>query len=204
MAPPLTVLSVDVGETNIGVCLWDSEEGIVDWRRVPLPAPELYYGERVRLFFVRNPRFKNAEMLVIEAQPNIGSTTMHIIEACFYMMWPTSFAIRVNPHHVKAFFGHAMSKRNYTHARSKENAVCLVRRLVAERYIVGDLATTFSTEAKKDDLADSLLQLMYFVCVSYERVAPHKVPLGAAMMKRVRNAMISWGDTPMVDAPPLT
>lgn len=197
-----TVLSVDVGETNLGICLWHCVHGICTWARMPLPCPELHYTDRVKIFLERNKSLREADMLVIEAQPMIGQSSMHVIEACFCMAWPLNSAYRVNPHHVKAFLGHALSAKTYTHARSKANAVGMVLRLASEGYLRADLACMFAAEAKKDDLADSFLQLMYFVCTAFG--GPKKDPPAAAEMKRLRQAMLSWYDSPMADAGPST
>lgn len=157
------VIAIDVGIKNLGVCIYSFHTNkIVHWDNVNLvpnngryiPAQNVHY---VRSFCANLEHyFTNCFMLLIERQIRCN---MRIIESVLQSMFYDKCII-ICARSVKVHYG--LSTRNYR--LNKQKAVEWACRFIATNpYVFEPGVQTRFGHGKQDDLADSLLLLMYYL-----------------------------------------
>jgi len=157
------IVSVDVGIKNLGLCVFDfSTAKFVFWDNVSLvpngryqPAENVQY---VRNFVQRfNYFFDDANVIIIERQMRCN---MRIIESVLQTMFYDKCVI-INAKSVKAHY--SLGTKNYR--MNKLRAVQWAEKFVANNAgAFADAVTLpFSMKHKKDDLADALLLIAYYL-----------------------------------------
>lgn len=157
------VIAIDVGIKNLGLCAYDFVTSrVVHWDNVTLvpsgryvPAQNVQY---VRDFVRRHSAlFQNAHAVIVERQMRCN---MRIIESVLQCMFFDHCHI-INARCVKMHYG--LSTRNYRSNKAK--AVEWADAFVANNSSVftPGVADLFARGGKKDDLADALLLVMYYL-----------------------------------------
>lgn len=155
-------VSIDVGVKNLGLCVFDYETArVIHWENVSLvpngryiPAQNVQY---VRDFVAKyHDYFELACSVVIERQMRCN---MRIIEAVLQTLFYDRTTI-VSPRSVKAHY--RLATQNYR--QNKAAAVDWATNFIAHNpsaFAPGVVAQFDVT--KRDDMADSLLTLMYYL-----------------------------------------
>jgi hypothetical protein len=154
------VISIDVGIKNLGLCIFHMQLGkVVVWTNESLVPRGKQYFPRQNVEYVRalieryRPYFDSCFQLVVERQMR---SNMRVIEAILETSYFNNCTI-ISPRSVKAHYG--LSTRNY-----KMNKLVAVQWV--ERFLESN-PDTAPTElfkgAKKDDLADALIMLLYYL-----------------------------------------
>lgn len=158
------VIAIDVGIKNLGLCVFDFRTAkVVAWENVSLvpsgryiPANNVQY---VRDFVQRFARyFEGAFQVIIERQIRCN---MRIVEAVLQSMFFDRCVI-ISARSVKVHYD--LSTKNYR--ANKQKAVEWAKRFVLNNpnAFTDELVDgAFRRAAKQDDLADSLLLVMYYL-----------------------------------------
>ena len=158
------VVAIDVGIKNLGLCVFDfTAAKFVYWDNVSLVPSGRYLPcqnvQYVRDFIKRFEHyFLDASHVIIERQMRCN---MRIIEAVVHTMF-FSKCLVINARCVKAHYG--LGTKNYR--QNKQKAIEWATRFVQMNEEVAfekDVASAFRDQNKKDDLADSLLLVTYFL-----------------------------------------
>ena len=157
------VVAVDVGIKNLGLCVFDfATAKFVFWDNVSLvssgryiPANNVQYVRE----FVQKYRafFEMASCVVIERQMRCN---MRIVEAVLQSMFFPVCTV-INARSVKAHYN--LGTRNYR--MNKQRAVAWAEQFVQANPHAFQTGVTvpFTAKHKKDDLADSLLLVTYYL-----------------------------------------
>jgi len=155
------VIAIDVGIKNLGICVFDFRTSqIVEWDNVSLvrsgryvPAQNVQY---VREFIRRYEHYFNESFQVlVERQMRCN---MRIIEAVFEALFDN--CIIISARSVKAHYN--LSTKNYR--ANKQKAIEWATRFVENNEVVFKVDVGQFTKLKKqDDMADSLLLVMYYL-----------------------------------------
>ena len=158
------VLAIDVGIRNLGLCAFDLRTGrVAHWERVPLlpDTHRIHTGQLpayVQQFLVAHATlFEQAEKIVIEHQlRGLMKTVEQMLHLRFYER-----VLIVQPRALKTHYGCAT--RNYD--QNKRAAVCWASALVADEPELFEPAAVeaFESEPKKDDMADALMLVRFFL-----------------------------------------
>lgn len=157
------VIAIDVGIKNLGLCVFDfATAKFVFWDNVSLvpngryiPANNVQY---VRDFIARyQSLFQEASHILIERQMRCN---MRIVEAVVQTLFFDICTV-ISPRSVKAHYGLGM--KNYR--LNKQRAVEWAEKFVASnaQAFVHGVTVPFEEKRKKDDLADSLLLVTYYL-----------------------------------------
>lgn len=157
------VIAIDVGIKNLGVCIFDfTTSQVVHWDNVTLvhngrylPANNVQY---VRDFVANHHKyFMNAFMVLVERQIRCN---MRIIEAVVQTMFFERCLI-ISARSVKMHYG--LSTKNYK--ANKQKAVEWAKEFISAspQAFANNTQRVFTGATKCDDLADSLLLLMYYL-----------------------------------------
>ena len=157
------VVAVDVGIKNLGLCVFDMAMAkFVFWDNVSLvpngrylPANNVQY---VRDFVARfRSFFDEAAAVLIERQMRCN---MRIVEAVLQALF-FERCIIINARSVKAHYG--LGTKNYR--LNKQRAVQWADTFVQNNAVafVSGVTSAFEQRNKKDDLADSLLLITYYL-----------------------------------------
>ena len=157
------VVAIDVGIKNLGMCVFDFMTAkFVFWDNISLvhngrylPSNNVQY---VREFVEKYKHFFEESLSVLVESQMRGN--MRIIEAVLHTMFFEKCKI-VNPKCIKAHYG--IGTRNYR--QNKQRAVEWVASFVsnnASTFAPG-VSSAFDQQLKKDDLADSLLLVTYYL-----------------------------------------
>ena len=159
------VVAIDVGIKNLGICVWDfATTKIVFWENVTIvpsgryiPAKNVQY---VRDFVTKHQHWFHPDVLyavLIERQMRCN---MRIVEAILQTMFYDKCTV-INAKCVKAHYN--LSTKNYR--LNKQKAIHWADEFVKANFeILGEgVSTVWSQEKKRDDLADSLLLIMYYL-----------------------------------------
>jgi hypothetical protein len=158
------VIAIDVGIKNLGICVFDFRHGkVVEWDNVTIvpsgryiPANNVQY---VRDFVKRYEHFfVNAFQIVIERQIRCNMRIVEsIIQALFY-----DRCIVISARSVKIHYD--LSTKNYR--ANKQKAVSWAKEFIHQNptaFMDDALLRRYSTSKKQDDMADSLLLVMYYL-----------------------------------------
>lgn len=157
------VVAVDVGIKNIGLCVFDfATAKFVFWDNVSL-VPNGRYIPANNVQYVRDlvtryqSFFAEAACVLVERQMRCN---MRIVEAVFQTLYFDT-CIVISPRSVKAHYG--LGTKNYR--LNKQRAVEWADKFVQCNPMAFDAGVqgSFETQTKKDDLADSLLLVTYYL-----------------------------------------
>ena len=157
------VIAIDVGIKNLAICAYDfCTNQVVHWDNVSLVSNGRYIPSRnveyVREFvFKHHHLFSQCCALIIERQMRCN---MRIIESVLQSMYYDICRV-INARSVKMHYG--LSMRNYT--ANKKKAVEWAMKFVQANpnTFTLDLVDRYIAGPKQDDLADSLLLVMYYL-----------------------------------------
>lgn len=157
------VVAIDVGIKNFGICVFDFHTStVVLWENTTItpfgryqPANNVRY---VRELVARyDDYFREAHAVLVERQMR---TNMRIIEAVLHSMYYDKCYI-ISPKAIKMHY--SLSTANY--AKNKQRAIEWSDRFVAnnqDAFATG-ATDTYKSSTKRDDMADSLLLVMYYL-----------------------------------------
>ncbi len=157
----MLVVAIDVGIKNLGLCVYDFEcNQVIHWDNVSLvhtgryiPANNVQY---VRAFLHKyNAYFERAHAVLVERQMRCN---MRIIEAIFQSLFFDRCQI-INPRSVKLHY--SLSSRNYR--TNKALAVEWAQDFMLSNPQAFAEGVTKAFKGKCDDMADSLLLVMYYL-----------------------------------------
>lgn len=156
------LIAIDVGIRNLGLCVFNFEcSKIVFWDNVALvkgkymPSDNVHY---VKGFVERfKPYFDEAACVLIERQMRCN---MRIVESVLHSLFYENTII-INPKSIKTHYN--LGTKNYK--LNKEKAVEWADLFVGNNSdaFVPNCTTPFLYAKKKDDLADSLLMICYYL-----------------------------------------
>lgn len=157
------VIAIDVGIKNLGLCVFDfTTSQVVHWDNVTLvhtgrylPANNVQY---VREFIDKHSNyFLNAFMVLVERQIRCN---MRIIESVFHALFYERCLI-ISARSVKMHYD--LSTKNYK--ANKQKAVEWAKDFIlsSPQAFANGTHSVFRNSKKTDDLADSLLLLMYYL-----------------------------------------
>lgn len=157
------VIAVDVGIKNLGLCVFDfATAKFVFWDNISLvpngrylPANNVQY---VRDFVKRYESFfEEASCVLVERQMRCN---MRIVEAILQTLFYDICTI-INARSVKAHY--QLGTKNYR--MNKQRAVKWAEEFIAtnNNAFMPGVASAFEVKHKKDDLADSLLLVTYYL-----------------------------------------
>jgi len=157
------IVAIDVGIKNLGLCVFDLATcKFVFWNNVSLvpngrylPANNVQY---VRDFVARHEwAFNEAQAVLVERQMRCN---MRIVESILQTLFFDQCVI-INARSVKAHYN--LGTKNYR--MNKERAVEWVTDFVCSNPTAFNIGVTsaFEQQNKKDDLADSLLLITYYL-----------------------------------------
>lgn len=158
------VISIDVGIKNLGLCVFDFRcAKIVEWCNVSL-VPSGRYTPANNVQYVRDfvakyqAYFADAFQIIIERQIRCN---MRIVEAVIQSMF-FDHCIIISARSVKAHYD--LSTKNYR--ANKQKAVQWAKLFITQNpntFKAGLATDRFNGSKKQDDLADSLLLVMYYL-----------------------------------------
>lgn len=153
-------IAIDVGIKNLGLCVYDfTTSRVVHWDNVCLTSGR--YSPSLNVQYVRDfvskyaAFFQRAHAVIIERQMRCN---MRIIEAIFQTMCYDRCHV-IHARSVKAHYG--LSTKNYR--MNKQKAIEWADAFVKANPFVFDCTDNFLQSSKRDDLADSLLLVMYYL-----------------------------------------
>lgn len=158
------IVAIDVGIKNLGLCVFDFRcAKVVEWDNVTLvPSGRYIPANNVQYVrdFVRkyDHYFQNAFQVVIERQIRCN---MRIVESVIQCMFYDRCII-ISARSVKVHYD--LSTKNYR--ANKQKAVQWAKQFVLQNpqaFQDGLVVHTFNGSKKQDDLADSLLLIMYYL-----------------------------------------
>ena len=142
------ILSIDIGIRNLGYAKWDN--GILDFGVIDLH--DYYKGTdypRMIKKLVETGFFKGADTILVENQMSSRMKLLACAIRCFF--WDKTRMIA--PQSVKRHFSSGTKK----HSTNKKKAKEIVLQFLDGHH------DKFMRLKKKDDVADAVLQLMYFI-----------------------------------------
>ena len=157
------IVAIDVGIKNLGLCVFDfATAKFVFWDNVSL-VPNGRYLPADNVQYVRNlvaryeSFFNEAAVVLVERQMRCN---MRIIEAVLQTLFYEKCVV-INARNVKAHYN--LGTKNYR--LNKQRAVEWADAFVINNNTAfnNGVATPFAIKHKKDDLADSLLLITYYL-----------------------------------------
>lgn len=158
------VVAIDVGVKNLGLCVFDFLTGhVVEWDRLTL-VPNGRYMPSQNVRYVRDfvqqysHFFDQSFAVLVERQMRCN---MRIIESVLHALFYERCII-INPRSVKMHYN--LSTRNYR--QNKQKAVAFVESYLArnsQAFADAAIRARFDDARKQDDLADSLLLVLYYL-----------------------------------------
>ena len=165
------VIAIDVGIQNLGLCVCNvstTPPTICVWKRCTLCASDSFYSrdlvEHIHAFIASyDAYFHDAERILIEQQMRVN---MRVVEAVIHALFFKETLV-IHARTIKAHF--QLSTKNYKN--NKAAAVQFVTQLLdasipqSSYFLHYDAAAlhVWNSEVKKDDLADALLMILYFL-----------------------------------------
>lgn len=157
------IIAIDVGIKNLGLCIFDfCKSQFVHWDCVSLVPNGRYVPmnnvEYVRKFVERYEHyFANASKIIVERQIRCN---MRIVEAVIQTMFYDKCII-ISARSVKMHYD--LSTKNYR--ANKQRAVQWASEFTRANPLAfyGTCVESFKNKSKQDDLADSLLLVLYYL-----------------------------------------
>jgi hypothetical protein len=157
------VVAIDVGIKNLGLCIFDFLSGkIVLWDCVSLVPNGKYLPsnnvEYVRAFIERFEQyFSNAQQILVERQMRCN---MRIVEAVIQALYHEKCII-ISARSVKMHYD--LSMRNYRANKQKAVEWATQFQQHNKQIFAEGALEAWGARKKRDDLADSLLLVMYYL-----------------------------------------
>lgn len=145
----MRILSIDVGTKNLGWALWDekiTDVGVLDLSKY---AKGTDYAKQVRV--LSESGFFNADVILVEIQMRSCMKIIANSIRCFH--WDKT--IRIAPQCVRRHF-RTMTKK---HRSNKKAHLALLQHIEMD----SEIRTKIATHKKKDDIADAIVQLEYYL-----------------------------------------
>lgn len=168
------IVAVDIGVRNLGVCAYDPvAQKVVHWENHSmvsgryLPKNNVAY---VRDFALKHADlFANADVVLIERQMRVN---MRVIEALFELLFYDKCHV-VSPRSVKSHF--RISTGAY--AANKKLAIDRAVASIASKpeHFADECREAFDKARKKDDMADALLMVLYYLDTYSNPLCNHAV-----------------------------
>ena len=158
----MIVGSFDVGIKNLAFCIWDGEKRqILKWEVVSMPtkSEEGIFGELKHILESRMNDFKMCDVIVVERQPTVAKRIMCGIQY-FIQGYFTGTGIRAidfDP----AMKVHAPGRGGKAYRNRKKMSVDMCKQFILEN--CREWVEFFNKHAKKDDLADTIMQALAFL-----------------------------------------
>lgn len=161
------IIAVDIGIRNMGFVVYDpGQKQLLEWKRVDLCDGAVYAPYKnvamVHNFIDKHANyFANCQMVLVERQMRVN---MRILEAVFESRFFEKCRI-IQAQAVKVHFSTCC--RDYK--KNKKRAVEWLglhwnsHMIQSSMVNFNDYALAWSREPKKDDLADSMLMMLYFI-----------------------------------------
>ena len=143
------ILSVDIGTRNFAYTVYCTEKKtfllfrLVDLGKMKDPVLKMKE-------LSDSDVFQNADVILVENQMRACMKTMATALRCFHL----DKVVRVQPHSVKRFFNTSKKK----HHKNKKAGV-----EEARKYLNASTLATFEKYKKKDDIADCILQTIWYI-----------------------------------------
>lgn len=157
----MLVIALDVGIRNLGMCVYDyDKQVIIFWQNVPLIKNNSYFRPILTVRYVREfverykTMFDQAAMVLVEHQMRLN---MRIIEAILQTLFYDKCTV-LQPRVVKMHYD--LCKLNY---QKNKKAVIEWAQKYVDDYPQMFLAHIKFDGKKRDDMADSLLMIDYFL-----------------------------------------
>lgn len=144
----MRVLSVDIGERNFAYCVWCTAKGFYEMRVVDLREIKGDSATKMRVLQDRGV-FDDCDVVLVERQMRSKFKEMATAIRCFN--WGKT--VLVAPQSVKRAFKTSTGK----HATNKKAHVALARSFLSKEERV-----RFDAFRKKDDVADTIMQIMWY------------------------------------------
>lgn len=145
----MRILSLDIGTKNLGWVLYDNkirDVGVVD---LSTYAKGTDYANQV--YLLSKTGFFDVDIILVEIQMRSCMKTIANSIRCFY--WEKT--IRIAPQSVRRHFKTITKK----HSSNKRAHLALL----SEMDIPAKIVAKISTFKKKDDIADAIVQMMYYL-----------------------------------------
>lgn len=144
----MRVLSVDIGERNFAYCVWSAARGFYDMQVVDLREIKGDSATKMRVLQDRGV-FDECDVVLVERQMRSKFKEMATAIRCFN--WGKT--VLVAPQSVKRAFKTGTGK----HATNKKAHVKLAREQLSKQE-----QARFDAFRKKDDVADTIMQVMWY------------------------------------------
>lgn len=158
------ILSFDIGIKNMAYCLMLSKDEILSWEIVPIEGKGIHELSE-DIISQLDLLFSSLDIqdILIENQPCFKAPTMKSIQMIvftyFKIKFPQSKIHFCSASNKLKLCDDAKSVKTMTYTQRKKLAIQM-----AESYIVQEeFANMYKCSKKKDDLADSYLQAVYFI-----------------------------------------
>jgi hypothetical protein len=159
------VIAIDVGIRNMGIAVYSCvTKELVDWKRVDICKGEKYHPHKnvhyiKKLIDEHANYFANCKMLLVERQMRVN---MRIIESVFQTLFYDNCLV-VQAQLVKMHFSISCRDYKQNKKRAVEYLTCIWEDIKTEIPNLDTWALSWNASKKSDDLADSLLMLLYFL-----------------------------------------
>ena len=145
----MKIVSVDIGTRNFAYTVYDTNQSkFIMFRLLDLRAKKDLVLEMKEIS--DSLPFQEASVILVENQMRACMKTMATALRCFHL----DKVVRVHPHSVKRHFKTSKKK----HHKNKKAGIEEVR-----KYLKGASLETFETFKKKDDIADCILQTVWYL-----------------------------------------
>ena len=162
----MKVLSIDVGIKNLGMCILDSDtEKILYWDVREITSGYVQCKHVIKLFD-ELLKDHNVDEVIIEKQPN-RNVRMRVIETMIHMYMNIKEIKSVaysSKHKLFGQGGNLKGKKNYNERKKRSISIVL--------YLMkgSNYEEYFNVSRKKDDLADSYLQVLSYLSIKIPEV----------------------------------
>tara|TARA_B110000046_G_scaffold183095_1_gene218451 strand:- start:2399 stop:2944 length:546 start_codon:yes stop_codon:yes gene_type:complete len=173
------VVSIDVGIKNLGICVFDfSSSKFVCWKNCSLVTSGRYIPSNnvnyIRSFINEHSQYlDNSVAVLIERQMRCN---MRIIESVLHALYFDNCII-IQPRAVKMHYD--LGTKNYRH--NKDKAVSWVKQFLHfnRSAFTENTIQAFEGAPKKDDLADALIMVLYYLDTYSKHLDTHELEVSS-------------------------
>jgi hypothetical protein len=157
------VIAIDVGVKNLGICVWDFDTTKIELLSTVSLVPQGRYIPGENVAYVRNflarfkPYFADAKVVLIERQMRVN---MRIIQSVIQALYFEK-CIVVSPRLVKMHYD--LSTKSYKGNKAKSVEWATEFALSNPGTFATGVTNEFSLSKKKDDMADALIMVLYYL-----------------------------------------
>jgi len=167
----MRILSVDVGVRHLGLCLLEAPDTLLRWSLVAIPGKPIEVHRVLETVTEALAGWEQPDVVIVERQPGksvvmsriqnycemIGACHLrkptHLMEPKAKLYWAST--TRWWPSNIRL-----EGKKKWTYRERKGAAITCTANFIRER--APDWVHTFFSAAKRDDLADCLLQALTY------------------------------------------